>query len=213
MYRKLASISAAAAICIAAQPAAAAYDKLPRALAALPPSHFAGSVRVETDPAERFVVLSTDKGYERVRAIKGALADDVHLRARIDRGTGQVQWQVWHDLAYVGGARDIYVVRYFAHGGPREAKPLSLDHRPDRCPPTDGLGSCGQASRIAFELPEETIREIAKRHGTRTPWQLEFKDVQGKDISGGLAPAEAAGLLQAVEEWRRSGPRRGLPEA
>jgi len=203
MFRNM-LLAAAASLALSAP--ATAHAELPNALAALSPADFAGVVRVDDDPQSGAVVLSTREGYTRSRSIKGALADDIHLRAAIDRRTGETSWQVWHDLAYVGGQRDFHAVRYDAGGAPRRIAPLHVEHRPDRCPATDQVGACGQAVRVAFEVPEQTIREIARtyRSGARTPWQVRFEDARGRAMTGGVAPAEVAGLLQAVEAWRNT---------
>jgi len=181
-----------------------AYEKLPRPLAALSPADFARQVDIADDPQESAVVLSTREGYTRSRSIAGARANDVHLRALVDRGTGRVSWQVWHELVYVGGPREVRAVHYFADGTQRRAVPVAVEHRLDECPPTDAVGFCNQFTRVAFELPEDTVREIAKsyREGERAPWRLRFEDANGRDMTGGLAPAEAAGLVQALDAWR-----------
>lgn len=204
MFRSLLLGSFSALFYMASAAPAAAYEKLPRSLAGLSAAHFAGSVRVNDDPLSSAIILSTHEGYKRSRAIDGALADDVHLRAAIDRRTGRVTWQVWHDLAYVGGKRELASIRFLSPRGLYETAPLIAEHRLDRCPPTDGVGSCGHAVRIAFEVPERAIREIAGSYepGTRAPWRFRFTEAHGKDMTGGIAPAEVAGLLQAVDAWR-----------
>lgn len=205
MLRPLSLTAALAAALCAAMPAAA-HDRLPAALAGLSPADFAADIRIEDDPQASAVVVSTQDGYPRGRSLKGALADDVHLRAVIDRATGQATWQVWHEIAYVDGRRDVQAVHYAAGGAAREARPFHVAHRADRCPPTDGLGHCGTATRIGFELPESTVREIAASHvpGSRAAWPLRFRATGGRDVTGGLAPAEAAGILRAVDTFRQA---------
>lgn len=201
--RLLPSLVAATALFAMAQPALAS-DRLPRPLAALSPADFAQAVTITDDPLIGAVVLSTERGYARSRAIAGARANDVHLRAVVDRLNGRVRWQVWHELVYVGGRKDLAAIHYRSGGAERMARPLSVEHWLDRCPPTDAVGFCNQATRIAFELPEHTVHEIAAawRAGAREPWQLRFRDAAGAEVTGGLAPAEAAGLVQALADWR-----------
>lgn len=205
MIGKLSLAVPIAALLMAAAQPAAAYERLPASLARLSPADFARQVRVVDNPREPKVILSTFEGYTRSRALKGARADDVHLRALVDRRTGRVSWQVWHDLVYVGGPRDLTTMQYRADGGVRQSKAVIVEHGVEGCPPTDGVGSCNQMLRVAFELPERTVREIAAayRPGARDPWRVRFKDASGRDVIGGLAPAEAAGLLSAVEAWQR----------
>lgn len=204
MLRTFSIIAATTVLGFAMIQPAAAYDRLPQALAQLSPADFASQVRVIDDPREAAIVLSTEEAYTRARAIKGAHADDVHLRALVDRRTGKVSWQVWHDLIHVGGERSLHAVSYQAGGMLQQAQPTIVERWLDRCPPTDAPGACNQAVRVAFDVPEQTVREIAQayRPGERMPWQLSFKDSHGRDVTGGLAPAEAAGLIAALEAWR-----------
>lgn len=199
------SLGLIAALAFATPQAAAAYERLPRQLASHSPADFARQVSIADDPQAPAVVLSTHAGYTRSRAIEGARADDVHMRALVDRRTGAVSWQVWHDLVYVSGRKDVTAIHYKAGGEPRQAQPLPARHWQDGCPPVDGMGFCNQASRIGFELPEAVVRDIAAayRQGSRQPWAIRFTEADGRDVAGGLAPAEAAGLVQALDEWRR----------
>jgi len=202
--RLLPSLATAITLFAAAPPALAA-DPLPHRLAALTPADFATQVTIVNDPLTGAVVLSTQAGYARSRAIGGARANDVHLRAVVDRASGRVTWQVWHDLVYVGGRKDISAVHYRSGGAERLARPLSIEHWLDRCPPTDAVGFCNQATRIGFELPEQAVREIAAawRAGARTAWPVRLRDTAGGgEVIGGIAPAEAAGLMQALADWR-----------
>lgn len=183
-----------------------AYERLPSGLAKLSPTDFASKVRIVDDPLEPAIVLSTQDGYTRGRAIKGAQANDVHLRALVDRETGRISWQVWHQLSYMGKRRNLESVHYLTGGTLEQSDVMAVENWLDQCPPTDGIGSCNQVMKVGFELPESTVREIAGayRAGQQTPWRLRFKDSNGRDVTGGLAPAEAAGLLHALETWRRA---------
>lgn len=193
-----------AAVVLTAPLAGYAYERLPRSLADLSPADFSSQVRIADDPAAEAVVFSTREGYDRARGVKGARADDVHLRAVVDRQSGRANWQVWHELVTVNGHQDITAVHYTAGGQPRTAKPMKVDHWQGECPPTDGVGMCNRFTRIGFELPETAMREIAGSYtqGSRVPWRLHFKDAAGRDVTSGIAPAEAAGLMLALDKWR-----------
>jgi hypothetical protein len=185
---------------------ALAYERLPTGLAQLSPADFASKVQIIDDPVEPAIVLSTRDGYTQGRSIKGARAEEVYLQALVDRKTGAVSWRVWHELS-MGSQRKISSVQYQTEGRKLEqAEFLTMENWLDQCPPTDGIGSCNHFVRVAFELPDQTIREIANayRPGERTPWGLRFKDANGRDILSGLAPAEAAGLIRSLETWNQS---------
>ena len=202
MFRPIWTLAIVLAV-VSAHPAYA-YRSLPRALASMSPADFARSVRITDDAHGAATVLSTSEGYTRARSIQGARADDVHLRASVDRATGRVTWHVIHDLITIRGHRKISVIEYVAGGERRVVRPSAIDYRLDHCPPTDGIGSCNPFTRIGFELPEHTVQEIANsyRAGSREPWRVYFRDKSGNAIVGGIAPAEAAGLIQALDAWR-----------
>lgn len=179
-----------------------AYERLPRALAALSPADFAAQVDIAHERGA--IVFSTREGYTRARAVQGAHVDEVHLRAVVDRGNGRVAWQVWHDLIAVRGHKQVVAVEYQAGGERRTAQPITVDHSLGQCPPTDGVGFCNKVTRVGFELPEQAVREMAASYaaGSRVPWRLHFREAGGKHVISGIAPAEAAGLIAALEAWR-----------
>lgn len=193
-----------ALLALGAPAAAQAYEQLPRQLAGLTPGDFARLVQISDDPQQAAVVLSTEKGYTRSRSITGARADDVHLRAVIDRSTGRVTWQVWHQLINVATHWNVVSIQYLDHGVPQNIAPTVQEHSLAHCPPTDGVGTCSKVTRVGFELPARVVREMAASYSrnSRAPWRLRFKDAAGRNVTGGLAPAEAAGLIAAVDAWR-----------
>lgn len=208
MPRPLAALALAAALVFPAAGYASAGhagESLPRSLAELSSADFASRVHIADDPAQAAVVLSTRDGYSRARAVKGAHANDIHLRALVDRGTGRVTWQVWHEFVTVRGHQGITAVHFMLGGKPRTAQPIAAEYWLDDCPPADGLGMCNRFTRIGFELPEGAMREIAASYerGSRRPWRLRFQDASGRDVTSSLAPAEAAGLVKALDLWRR----------
>ncbi|WP_067732846.1 hypothetical protein [Novosphingobium naphthalenivorans] len=188
---------------------AAAYDELPRGLAKLTPADVAERIHVDDEALEPHIVVSTQKAWERGRSIDGAHASDVHMRALVDRQSGAVRWQVWHELIYPSRRPEMVGVNYQAEGRLKQAGILVAEHWSDDCPGVDDVPApCNKYARFVFEIPGSVVEEIAGayRPESRDPWRLRFKDENGGSITGGLAPAEAAGLLQAVERIRsRSG--------
>ncbi|CDO36954.1 MULTISPECIES: hypothetical protein [Novosphingobium] len=188
---------------------ALAYDRLPTGLAQLTPDEVRERVEVHDDPATPHVVVSTREAWDRGRSIGGAHARDVHLRALVDRQSGAVRWQVWHELVHPGPAPRVVGVKYEAGGQIAQADLLVTDQWKEDCPSVDAIHrECNRHTRLVFELPENVVSEIAEgyRPQSRSPWQLKFKAEDGKSIRGGLAPAEAAGLLHAVETVRQALP-------
>lgn len=195
---------ALAASLACAAPQAVAYEQIPRGLARLSPADFARAVSISKQP-DGITVLSTQDGYRRSRPAQGARAEDVHFRAVVDERSGKVSWQVWHRLVHTWRHMDIRAVRYEIGGTLRTIAPKLVEHGTDRCPPTDGVGSCNTAVDVMFELPEDAIREMASNHreDTGNAWRLQFVTMDGTEIVSRLALAEAAGLIDAYESWRR----------
>ncbi len=201
MVRWLSLVSVA---CVVMAPvAASAMQPLNRSLSRLTPDEFAKRVSLIDDPLEKAIVLSTQSGHKGGQSMKGAYADDVHLRAALDRQTGKVSWQVWHDLINFPQKAQITAVHYTAGGKLHVAQPAKVEQWEDVCSP-DGIGVCFSYMRVVFEIPDHVVQEIATRYrpGSRDPWPLRFKVAGRQDITGGLAPAEAAGLIQAVQSWQ-----------
>lgn len=184
---------------------AAAYDELPRGLAKLSPADVVDRIRIDDEMLEPHVVVSTKKAWDRGRRIEDGHASDVHLRALVDRDSGVVRWQVWHELSYNGGAREITDVTFIA-GGRSEQADFVLTEQWDDCPSVDALKvHCDKYERFVFEIPGRVVQEIAASYqpGNRRPWPVRFNDKNGRSITGGLAPVEVVGLMTAVEQVRR----------
>ncbi|MCT2401477.1 hypothetical protein [Novosphingobium mangrovi (ex Huang et al. 2023)] len=195
----------AAGLALGGAGSAAAYDELPRGLARLTPAEVVQRIRVEDEALEPHIVVSTEKAWDRGRGIEGAHARDVHLRALVDRKSGAVRWQVWHELVVPDRRPDMVGVSYHAGGRLEQADILVAEHWLDDCPGTDEpVVSCNRYARFVFEVPDHVVEEIAGayRPESRDPWRLRFKDENGGSITGGLAPAEAAGLIEVVDRVR-----------
>jgi len=196
--------AACAALLLAAPALAGAAEQLPRGLARLSPDDFARSVAVADGPLVPHIVLSTQSGYKGGQSMSGAYADDVHLKALIDRQSGRVSWQVWHDLINFHGKGEVAAIDYLAAGAPRSSAPVKVERWQEMCSAGDTTAPCHPYMRVVFEVPETVVQEMAAayRAGSREPWRLRFRDGKGRDMAGGVAPAEAVGLLRSVDEWR-----------
>jgi len=200
------ALAAALALGVLGSPgAAAAYEELPRALARATPDMFAQGVRVLDEPHEPYVQVSTRKAWSRGRRLQGAHAEDVHLRAMVDRQSGAVRWQVWHELVVHDRPSEIIGVNYRVGGRTEQGRLVRIDQWDD-CPGVDAIQrACNRHARVVFELPGSVVEEIAAayRANSREPWRLRFSERGGGTVTGGLAPAEVAGLRDAVEHVRR----------
>lgn len=203
-FRKAALLLGAAAAFLPTL--ASASETLPKRLAAMTPTEFETKTRIVDDPLEPDVVITTDKAHRGSQWLDDGLADNIYVRALVARDTGKVRFQIWHDIAYWGMRKDIYQVNYVA-GGALRSDPLAIAaHRPDECPFVDEIVYCRSHKTLVFEVPETVMREIAQQYQPRSrqAWSFRFKDRLGRDVTSGIAPAEAAGLLRVLDKWRGS---------
>ncbi|TKD51520.1 hypothetical protein [Sphingomonas baiyangensis] len=166
----------------------------------LTPEGVAKIVDVADDDLEPAATLST----ERVFVFKGGLTDrvraDTFFRAIVGKQTGATVYQLYARLRYSGEMRRFTVANY-DDGGQPTGVPLIVADRRVECL----YGNCGGIEDVAFTVPEETMRALAMRAAERPvqPWRVRFKAENGQDWTDDIAPAEAAGLLIAVDRYRR----------
>jgi hypothetical protein len=184
--------------------ASAQAGRLPIRVAALPADHFARAVTVNDDQLEPYVSFSSQGAHKGQQALGSQTEGDLHLTARVDRGTGAVSYRVWHEITSTDAPRELTRVHYRAEGKVTQSELSVARHWESNCVPRETGGQCDQRMRIAFDVPEQVMREIAASHqqGSRAGWAFRYKDAHGSDLDGVLAPAEAAGLIRAVDGWR-----------
>lgn len=169
--------------------------------ALLTPEAVARLVVVQDDDLEPIARLST----ERTFAFKGGFTDrvraDAFLRAFMVRKTGRTTFELYERLSYTGNSREFHSANYAGTDGPVAAT-LTISDTRLSCP----HAVCIHDDTLAFEVPEALLRMIAAR-ATADPWRFRFKSRVGEDWTDDVSPAEIAGLLLAVDRYRRA---RGL---
>ncbi|HWU02266.1 MAG TPA: hypothetical protein VN222_05960 [Novosphingobium sp.] len=197
--------SLAPALMLAAAPqSAAAATQLPIRVAGIPADHFARAIKVSDDRLEPYVSFTSKSAHKGQHSLAAGAEGDVHLTAHLDRESGKVSYRVWHDITNRDAPRELNRVHYVAGGKVTQAKLSVARHWESNCVPLETGGQCDQRIRVAFDVPEHVVREIASgyEHGSRKGWAFRYKDAHGSDLDGILAPAEAAGLIQAVDGWK-----------
>jgi len=186
---------------IAGAPAFARPDKR---LAAMTPERFQAAAVTDEDPLEFETVISTERGHRRDRAAKGTIDSHVHLQAAIDRKSGATRYEVRQELRYFGPRRAYHAVNFAAEDGVAQTPLAIARHGADMCPNAEINGECVLTKTIAFPVEESLLRQLAARYGSdpAAGWRFKLKDRTGRDIDGGIVPAEAAGLLLAVDAYR-----------
>jgi hypothetical protein len=182
----------------------AATAPLPIRVAALPAEHFARAVKVNDDQLEPYVSFTSRAAHKRHHVLGAGTQGDVHLTAHLDRETGTVSYRVWHDITNTDAPRELTRVHYRAGGKVAQTQLSFARHWDSNCVPRETGGQCDQRIRVAFDLPEAVVRDIAASHeqGSRQGWAFRYKDAHGSDLDAVLPPAEAAGLVSAIDRWR-----------
>lgn len=169
--------------------------------ARLTPAQVASSVQVHDDSLEPVAVLTTERAFTFRGGFTDRVRADSFLRAMITKSTGSTTVQVYETLSYTGDRRDFAGATYETADGP-QAAPLTLSRDDTDC----HLGVCVHHATLGFDVPIASLQWIATRAGERPPqpWRFRFKAGSGEDWTDDIAPAEVAGLLQAVDDWRKA---------
>lgn len=207
-------LGAAGAVLVLAQPALAqpalaeTGPQLPRGLAALTPQEAGARVTGGPSGGGSQVILSTEAVFRGGQSLRGAWAPAVHLTAAVDQATGAARWQVWHEIVNFPGKGRVEQVRYAAGGTAATGLPARVERWHDVCPLGDSAAPCHANMRVVVDLPEAALREIAAmwQPRSRTGWPLSFVLEGGRELTGAIAPAEAAGLVAAVDALRAGRP-------
>jgi len=207
MYRLITAFVAATMSVGAAQAGSTAAPvelRQPRSLLAMSPAAFRSATIVQDDPLESHATLSTEKAHrERWTWLKPD-GHDNHLRAIVDKTSGATHYEVRTTVRYFGTQRDYRSAHFATEGGLRRAELSLARHGRENCATNDNNFNCALTKTIAFTVDEDVIRAIAARHAVGKPesWRFKLKDDGGNDIVSGIVPAEAAGLLDAVDGYR-----------
>jgi hypothetical protein len=189
---------------------ALANPQLPGKLLAMSPEAFQSATTVLDDPLEFHATFSTQKAHREGWSLFSPEGHDNHLRAIVDKRTGETKYEVRTKVRYYGSQR-AYSTAHFATPAGLQAAPLTLErdgHDPCATNDNNNNFNCALTKTIAFELDEAAVRAIAAQYkaGGQQPWAFKLKDDNGADIRTALAPAEAAGLLRAVDSYRAGKP-------
>lgn len=205
-------VGSVAALALASSGGIAAKEKkVPkqvRELLAMSPADHAARVTVSDDSMETVAKLHTQESFQEKRGLLGIVWNDVFLRAFVDKTTGRTSYQVYFTFRGVQSSWPRLASANYE--GPEGLKSTDLDRLASDvdCAGSNLYGGCTYMEAVAFEVDEDLLRTIADRHGTGDAvWRIRFKGQSGINIDEGLVPAEVAGLLARVDQYRSS---RGL---
>ena len=177
------------------------------AAATLGQAHFESTASLRDDSLDLIATITTADGYRPRRGAFDKSWNDNFLRAFVDKRTGRTTYQVYQDFFYRAHAmRRYYAANYAGLGGPRSVDVTVIDR--DIVCTGSILSPCSYFETVGFEVDEEVLRAAAGgAQSGGAPWRFKFRARSGADFHTGLAPAEVAGLLARVDQYRA---RRGL---
>lgn len=205
-------IPVAVMLLAASSPAAAQTTDFKRsynaaAVARLTPELIRSKVTVKDDALEPVATLSTDKGFISKGSFFDKVKSDNFLRAFIDKASGAIRYQLYATVTYGPEWRHFTTASALFEGRPRSIPLTVISKEVVTC----AGGYCVMRETVGIALDQSDVERIAAgyRPGASQPWAYRLKAQSGLDFDDSIMPAEAAGLLLAVREYRQ---RHRLPE-
>jgi len=157
-------------------------------------------VTLHDDPLEPEAVLSTEKVLRSTRGVLRTPHNDNHLRASVDRRTGEARFEVRQTLQYVGNYRDFSRAHFETSSAPAAVDLRKLNENQAQCDAIDPQSACWE--EVSFTVDEAELRRMAAGASSGAIWSFKFKPQLGREHRANLPKVEIAGLLQAVDDYR-----------
>lgn len=173
------------------------------AAAALGPDHFRRTATVRDDSLDLVATITTANGYRTRQGAFDRSWNDNFLRAFVNKRTGRATYQVYQRFYYRAyGMRRYYAANYQGLDGPRSTDVTVIDR--DAICVGKPYSVCSFYETVGFSVDEALLRAIVRRGPAGPAWQFKFRAYSGEDFHTGLPPAEVAGLLARVDDYRAS---------
>jgi hypothetical protein len=170
-------------------------------LQALTPEGVAAGADILDDDLETIATITTVSAYQSNGGFTDRVRSDNFLRAFVDKRTGTVRYQLYQTVSYNYVYRNFTGVNYAAPNGPQTASVDVIDHAVIGC--AGGPDRCSYKDTLGFDVTEDQLRWVAGQYvaGNSPFWRFKFRSQAGMDWEDRIAPAEAAGVLEAVRRY------------
>lgn len=165
--------------------------------------HFSNTATIKDDALDTTATITTVNGFQEKRGLLGVVWEDDFLRAFVDKKSGKTLIQVYQKLSYRGSGWHFFnTVNYETPTGPQSAQ-LTIIKRDVDCSGSRYLG-CTYTEQVGFNVDENLLRTIAGKYapGKLAGWKYKFSAKSGQDYAGAILPAEIAGFIDKVDEYR-----------
>lgn len=199
-------LAASGTLVLGAPAVAQKLSKQAQQLIALTPADFQRTATLKDDPLDTTAQISTQPGFQEKRGLLKLVWYDNFLRAFIDKKTGATDFQVYQYITYSGSWHFYQTANFETPTGPESREVTVISRNVDSC---SAYGGCSFTEHVGFNVSEELLRSIAARYSAApgSIWRFKFGSKAGGDWQDGMANAEVAGLLAAVDQYRAT---RGL---
>lgn len=165
--------------------------------------HFRATASIKDGPLDLIAIVSTVSGFQAKQGLLGVVNDDHFLRAFVEKRSAKVTYQVYVVARYRGESwRFFNTATYETSVGPAAALVMTIGRDVD-CASSRYLG-CSYVEQIAFDVPEQVLREVAQRAAADSLWQVKVNSKSGVDSTRVFVVPEVQGLLDRVDEYRAS---------
>lgn len=184
-------------------------ERQKRQLQALTPERVLADINVSDDDLDTVATLTSEKVWSSRGGLTARVRSDNFLRAFIGKTSGEVRYQLYQEVTYGDDWRRFSSVNYATPSGPARAEVNVITREVVTC----DYGSCVFREVIGFDLSRELMEEIAAGYtpGNSTMWRFRFRGQNGLDWEDRIAPAEAAGMLLAVDRYLEQHASAGEP--
>lgn len=173
-------------------------------LYAMAPDDFRSSATIRDDALETVATITTQNGFQEKQGLLGLVNSDHFFRAFVDKKSGATTYQVYKFVKYYGQWVNFELVNYETDKGPVSKSLDVLSRNVLEC---NQLLGCLHEETVAWNVDETLLRWIASRYApgeaANTIWRFRLKGKSGAQADYGFIPAEVAGLLLAVDNYKR----------
>lgn len=196
-----------ATVALASTSVGQAEEKVPkqlRKLYAMTPEDHAAKVQIVDDALELEAQFSTIDSFQWKQGFLASPGTDIFVRAFVDKSSGAASFQVYFLFNQVAPQWPRYYSVNFET--PLGIQSASLENIGNdvRCGTSFGMVQCTYVEHLVFDVPEQLLRDIAAGYTPNSSdgWDLRFKAQSGADGNIAIMPAEVAGLLLRVDQYR-----------
>jgi hypothetical protein len=180
-------------------------------LMALTPEQFRTSATLKDDDLETVATITTQPGWQQKDGLLKIVNSDEYFRAFIDKKTGKTTFQVYKYVRYYGDWAFFQTVNHETPSGPISQELNVISRDVGTC--NKYLG-CEHTETFGFNVDETLLRQIAAKYvagqSVTSVWRFRLKAKSGVQRDEAFVPAEVAGLLAAVDSYKR---QKNLPSS